>query len=69
MFISFVFYPSSPVQGLITGALAELYENEEDTHKGTVCLKEMAARIAMVFVSLKVHIYDDSFIIFLLAIL
>ncbi|GMN44104.1 hypothetical protein TIFTF001_013307 [Ficus carica] len=36
--------------GFITnneGALAELYENEEDTHKGTVCLKEMAARISI----------------------
>lgn len=72
MFISFVFNLSSPVQGLITNneaALAELYENEEDTHKGTVCLKEMAARIAMVFVSFKVHMYYDLFIIFLRAIL
>lgn len=58
MFINFIFDLSSPEQGFISnneGALAELFENEEDTHKGTVCLKEMAARIAMVFVSLKVH--------------
>ena len=37
-------------------ALEELYGDEEDSRKGVACLNVMAARVATVFASLRVHV-------------
>ena len=49
------------LQGFVThneAALEELLGNEEYMCKAIACLNAMAARIATVFVSLKVHVHD-----------
>lgn len=44
-------------------ALEELYGDEEDSRKGVACLNVMAARVATVFASLRVHVVIECILI------
>ena len=58
MFMAFLFC-NFLAQAFVTNnerALEELYGDDEDSRKGVACLNVMAARVATVFASLRVHV-------------